>query len=100
MYIGTDLIEKSGLAEKIDELDFTFSIHPDSIPYLTTYGVKINANEFTLYDVANLAIKNAIARLGDEDLSVGNIAIDGRNISADINYENKTIGVESTIFMV
>lgn len=99
MYIGTDLISKTGLAEKLDKLDFTFSIHPDSIPYLDRYGILLDATEYTLYDVANVGIKTTISKLADSDLSIGNITVTGRNIDAEITFENTAIDVNATVVM-
>lgn len=99
MYIGTDLISKTGLSEKLDKLDFTFSIHPDSIPYLDKYGILLNATEYTLYDVANVGIKTAISKLADTELSIGNISVEGRKINAEITFEDTAIDVNATVVM-
>lgn len=91
MYIGTDLVQKTGLSEKIDKLDFTFSIHPKSIPFLHQYGILIDATRYTLNDKAYSGINRALERLGDSDLSLDNLSIDGREINATIKYNNVSI---------
>lgn len=96
MYIGTDLFSKSGLAEKLDKLDFTFSISSNSIPLLDRYGVNINASAYTIYDIAPEEINKAISNLNDAELSVSNININGRTINADIRYQDKLIGVSTS----
>ena len=91
MYIGTDLVEKTGLSEKVDKLDFTFSIHPKSIPFLRRYGILIDANRYTLHDKAFSGINLALQRLGDADLTLDTLDVDGREINASIKYNNVNI---------
>ena len=96
MYIGTDLVSKTGLSEKMDKLDFTFSIHPYSIPFLRKYGIKIDADQFTLHDKAQTGIRMAIKNLDDNELQCGNINIDGRIIKTDITYNRTNITATTT----
>ncbi len=88
MYIGTDLLEKSGLEEVIDKLDFTFSIRPESIPFTETYGINLNATEYTVYDIATESIRTVVSNLGDSSLNVKDISVDGRNITTQIGYNS------------
>ena len=96
MYIGTDLVSKTGLEEKLDKLDFTFSIHPLSIPFLRRYGIKIDADQFTLHDKAQTSIRTAIKNLKDDQLQCGNIFINGRVINTEISYNNTNITATTT----
>jgi hypothetical protein len=96
MYIGTDLVSKTGLSEKLDKLDFTFSIHPYSIPFLKKYGIKIDADQFTLHDKAQTSIRRAIKNLDDDELQCGNIEIRGRNIKTEVNYNKTQITATTT----
>lgn len=91
MYIGTDLLEKDGLSEKIDKLDFTFSIHPKSIPFLRRYGVLVDADRYTLQDKAASAIQLALQRLGDSELSLSGLSVTNRKIDATVRYNDTEI---------
>jgi hypothetical protein len=100
MYISTSLNSVEGLVQKMDILSFTFSIKPESIPYLKDkYGIRVIATEYTLSDIATKLITSAISNLNDPSLQVGSIFTKDRLITANINYLGDIINIQTLAYI-
>lgn len=75
MYIGTDLVQKTGISEKTDKLTFTFNISTNTIPYSDQYGFDVTYDEQDLQDTLMFELDNVIGKLGDNDIDYQNFSI-------------------------
>lgn len=91
MYIGTNLVEKSGVNTVMDKLDFTFAISEYSVPYTDSYGVDYsNAynNELLIQKMTDVINKLGLSNIKLDSLEVDSI---GRKIDMKITYNGKSL---------
>lgn len=94
MYIGTDLVEKSGTFSVIDKIDFSFGISKYSVPYQDIYG--IDYSDAYNKDVLKMLLVSGINNLQIDGLSLNGITLDSRNkkIGMVLDYNGQSINKE------
>lgn len=91
MYISTNLESMDSYGAIVDQIRFTTTVRPESVPFHPEYGIRINGNASNIESEATSQLNRAINSLGIDDLSLDSIDIYGNNINLTLLYGNKSI---------
>jgi hypothetical protein len=89
MYLSTDMSTITDDLKIIEnEVNYIYSIKPDSIPYNNKFGIRVK-KELDSNSVKTLC-ESTLSSLSNKSLSLSSVSLVGRNIDLLISYKTKS----------
>jgi hypothetical protein len=95
MYLSTDMaINLDEFSEIVDTIKFIFSIKPESIPFMSNVGFRVQGNNVNYKSNVELVINRMIKSLNISNLSIDSIEVYGKKIELTLSYKGQSEVIE------